>query len=83
MLDPTNPLIESLLQQGYKVSVQAHLAKGRTPRYTAIARRADGQRAQGWGGSAPEALLDLDRRGHFGISELPGNDAAHKSSLPI
>ena len=62
MLDHKNPIILSLLRQGYKVSVQAHLVTGRPPRYTAIARRDDSQRVQGWGGDATGALEDLVRR---------------------
>lgn len=62
MLDQENPIIRAFLKQGYKVSVQAHLAKDKSPRYTAIARHGDGRRAQGWGADAADAIRDLNER---------------------
>jgi hypothetical protein len=62
MLDHADPIIQSFLREGYKLSIQAHIQSGRSPRYTAIARTADGQRVQGWGGDAQEALRDMKGR---------------------
>ncbi len=62
MIDPDDPMLQALIREGCTVSLQLYMAPGRLPRYTAVVRRPNGSKAQGWGNSPHEALMDAQTR---------------------
>lgn len=64
MIDPKNPTIEVLVQQGYNIAGYAYLKPGGRVKYTFIAKHGEtGKVFQGWSGrgKAADALCDLGR----------------------
>ncbi len=60
MLESNNPVILTLLERGYRVSVQLHVKPGGPAKYMAMAKHMmTGKSHQGWGPSAGEAVDDL------------------------
>ena len=76
MIDPKNPTIEDLVQQGYRLAAHAHLRPGGRVNYTFVAKHGGtGKVLHGWsgGGDTVDALIDLGRRGDY--SKTPSKPA--------
>ncbi len=70
MIDPQNPTIQTLAQQGYKVAAHAYLRPGGRVNYSFVAKhQTTGRLIQGWsrGKDAAAALADLAR--HVGSDQ--------------
>lgn len=64
MIDPTNPIVQALIKQGYRIALHAYLQPDGRVKITTVGKHAAGKLVQGWNsnGDPGAAFKDMAKR---------------------